>query len=45
MTARILALFAILGLTACETIDGFGQDVENGGQAISGAASDVQSDL
>lgn len=45
MTLRILAICSILGLAACETVDGFGQDVEAGGEAISNASQNVQNDL
>ncbi|MGR3512052.1 MAG: entericidin A/B family lipoprotein [Paracoccaceae bacterium] len=34
MLARFLTVAAIFGLTACETVEGFGQDVSSGGQAI-----------
>jgi predicted small secreted protein len=29
-------------LTACNTIEGMGRDVESGGQSVEGAASDVK---
>lgn len=35
----ILALSALtLGLTACNTLDGAGQDIENAGEAVQDAA-------
>ncbi len=43
---RISALLvALLGLAACETVQGAGQDISAGGQAISGASEEVQEDL
>ncbi|WP_290559659.1 entericidin A/B family lipoprotein [Aestuariivita sp.] len=36
---------SVLGLAACETVEGFGQDVQSGGQAISDAANEIQDDL
>lgn len=40
---KILALIVVatcsLGLTACNTISGAGQDIENGGEAIQDAAN------
>jgi predicted small secreted protein len=30
---------AVVALSACETMEGFGQDVENGGEAIQDAAN------
>ena len=40
-----LVLSIILGLAACETIEGLGQDVQSGGAAISETANEVQRDL
>ena len=34
---RLLAILAILGLTACETVKGVGQDISNAGSAIDNA--------
>lgn len=31
-----------LGLTACNTMKGFGKDVERGGEKVQGAATDAQ---
>ena len=42
---RILLLVAVLGLAACETVEGMGRDVEAGGEAIQGASNEVQADL
>lgn len=46
-TMRIVALFTLLTLmlAGCETVGGFGQDVEAGGEAISDLSNDVQDDL
>lgn len=41
----LLITLALLGLTACETAKGAGKDIEKAGQAISGAAKDVQESL
>ena len=35
-------LFFTLGLTACNTMKGFGQDVERGGEKVQGAADKQQ---
>ena len=35
-----LSLAAVLGLTACETIEGAGRDIEKTGEAISEAADE-----
>lgn len=45
MKLHLLAFFSVLILTACETADGFGQDVEAGGEAISDVSNDVQQDF
>ncbi|MGN7438368.1 MAG: entericidin A/B family lipoprotein [Alcanivorax sp.] len=37
LTLTILAVSAI-GLTACETMEGFGEDVESAGQTVQDAA-------
>lgn len=47
MTMRLLALPAILFTcavlaTGCNTIEGFGEDVEEGGEEVSEASRDVQ---
>ena len=42
--ACALALLA-LSLTGCATIDGVGQDVETGGEAISELSREVRNDL
>ncbi len=38
-------LGAVLALSACETTKGAGRDIQKAGQAISGAAQDVQNSL
>ncbi len=40
-----LLLVALLGRAACETVQGAGQDISAGGQAISGASEEVQEGL
>ncbi|MEO0486141.1 MAG: entericidin A/B family lipoprotein [Pseudomonadota bacterium] len=45
MILRTLLVMSVLALAACETAEGFGEDVQAGGQAISNAANDVQNDL
>ena len=43
---RVIVLFcALLALGACETAKGAGKDIEKAGNAITGAASDVQKKL
>jgi predicted small secreted protein len=45
-TKAALAFFlAALSLGACNTIEGLGQDVEEGGQSLSGAANDVEQEI
>lgn len=44
-TKPLGALLLILGLAACETVEGAGKDVSNAGDAISDTARDVQDDL
>lgn len=34
------AFTTLLGITACNTVEGFGKDVEAGGEAIEDAADD-----
>ncbi|MCH2546916.1 MAG: entericidin A/B family lipoprotein [Alphaproteobacteria bacterium] len=33
------AMFALFGLAACNTMEGFGEDIESGGDAIEDSAS------
>ena len=44
MSFRLIALapLALLALAACNTVEGFGQDVQSGGAAIEDAAEDAQ---
>lgn len=37
-----IALIAALGLSACNTVEGAGKDIESGGQAIQNTAEDVK---
>lgn len=39
---RILLLTAVLALTACETVEGFGRDVRTTGTAITTEAQEAQ---
>lgn len=42
----LLALFLSLGaLTACQTIEGAGQDIETAGEAIQAESNEVQSGM
>lgn len=42
MIRLILILTATLGLTACETVEGFGRDMGAAGQEIEEAAEETQ---
>ena len=43
---RIFALLGLLGaVAACNTIEGAGQDIAAGGEAISDTANEVERDL
>lgn len=42
MTRATLSLLALLGLIACETVEGAGQDIENVGEAIQAESNEVQ---
>ena len=35
----------VIALAACQTIEGFGEDVETGGQIIQDTSDDVQDDI
>ena len=41
----IALLLATLTLSACETVQGAGQDISNAGDAISEESQDVQNDM
>jgi predicted small secreted protein len=43
--ARLIAAGLLVALGACNTVEGFGRDVKGGGEAITGAAKDVQDQL
>ncbi|MBU3261532.1 MULTISPECIES: entericidin A/B family lipoprotein [Roseovarius] len=38
----LLSLIALAAVTACETVKGAGQDIENAGEAVSEAAEDAE---
>ena len=38
MLTAVLGLIAVFGLSACNTIQGFGKDIKSGGQAIENQA-------
>ena len=42
---RLFVLLALLGVTACETIEGSGQDMEIAGETISEEANEAQADM
>lgn len=42
MIRIFLLLGVVLGLAACATVDGFGQDVSSAGEALSQTAEDVE---
>lgn len=42
---RLLALIALLTVTACETIKGAGRDIENAGEAITEEAQEAQAEM
>ena len=46
---RIASIFAVilsaLALSACETVEGAGQDISNAGDALSQESREVQSDI
>jgi len=42
MTRITLSLLALLGVVACETIEGAGQDIENAGEAIQIESNEAQ---
>lgn len=45
MLYTLAALFLAVGLGACNTVRGAGEDVESGGSAISETAEDTQREL
>ena len=42
---KAIALVALLGLVACETIQGAGRDLETAGEVIQDEAQEVQSEM
>ena len=42
---RLLPVLFVLGLAACETVEGAGQDLSAGGQAVSEAARETQAEM
>ena len=42
---RLFVLLALLALTACETIEGAGRDMETAGEAISQEANEAQAGM
>ena len=42
---KAFALVALLGLVACETIQGAGRDLETAGEVIQDEAQEVQSEM
>ncbi|SES42419.1 hypothetical protein SAMN04490244_12037 [Tranquillimonas rosea] len=42
MTTRFLMIVGLLGLAACETVEGAGQTVENTGELIQEESNEVQ---
>jgi len=44
-TTPLIALLAVLALTACETVKGVGRDVQGAGKAVTTGAAEVQADL
>ncbi|WP_342069826.1 entericidin A/B family lipoprotein [Yoonia algicola] len=45
ITPILAVIFSGLMLTACETVEGAGQDISAAGSALSEESRDVQSDL
>ena len=45
MKLTYMMLAAFLLTTACQTVEGIGEDVESGGQAIQDVSNDVQDDI
>jgi predicted small secreted protein len=41
----LLPVLALMMLSACETVQGVGRDVQSGGAALSDSSRQVQSDL
>lgn len=45
ITRNLFLAIAIIGLSACQTVEGFGKDVEAGGKVIQDTSDDVQDDI
>lgn len=45
MKFAMLPLLLILGLAACETMEGAGQDIESAGEALSDQAEETQEEM
>ena len=48
MTTGFIRLFAVIGLAAlaaCNTVQGFGEDVEAGGSALSDTAAETEAEI
>ena len=45
LTTPLLALLAMMALTACETVKGMGQDVQGAGAVVTQSADEVQNDM
>ena len=43
--ASLALAFVVLGLGACNTVEGLGQDVEEGGENLSDAADTVEQEI
>lgn len=41
----LLAITAILGLSACETVKGAGRDMQNAGEAVTSEAAEAQAGM
>ncbi len=42
---KAIALLALLGIAACETIEGAGQDIESAGEAITEESQEAQAGM
>ena len=42
---KLFAALSLLGLAACETAEGFGQDVENTGEYIEEGAEEIDEEI
>jgi len=45
MTFRLLAVFSLLLMTACNTVEGAGQDMSSAGHAVSNQAAQTKSQM